>query len=110
MACIPLFLITALISTKFGFAEHINKLIILISGINSFIFGIGLLKVKNHLINWYKFTGILQIVIAPFFIISLPILNIIGCWLSIPFILLLLCIVYLEFRESKRQYLSIDVV
>lgn len=110
MVCIPLFLIALLMSTKFGFAEHITRLTILISGINSAIFGIGLLKVKNHLMNWYKFTGILQIVIAPFFIISLPTLNIIGCWLSIPFILLLLYIVYLEFVESKRQYLSIDVV
>lgn len=110
MVCLPLFLITVLISTKYGFAEHISKLIILISGINSVIFGIGLLKVKNQLMNWYRFAGVLQILIAPFFIISLPIVNIIGCWLSIPFILLLLSIVFLEFKESKNQHTSTEMV
>lgn len=110
MVCIPLFLITLLISSKYGFAEHINKLIIILMGINSVIFGIGLLKVKNQLINLYKITGVLQILIAPFFIISLPITNMIGCWLSIPFILLLLAIVYLEYKESKNHYLSIEII
>ncbi len=110
MICIPLFLITLLVSSIYGFADHINKLIIIISGINSVIFGIGLLKAKNQLMNLYKITGVLQILIAPFFIISLPILNLIGCWLSIPFILLLLSIVYLEFQESKNQNLSTEVV
>lgn len=104
MVSIPFSFIMLLISTKYSFVEHFNKLIISIMGINGIIFGIGLLKDKSLLINWYKFTGVLQIVIAPFFIIPLPILNIIGCWLSIPSILLLLCIVYFEFKESKNQY------
>lgn len=109
MICLPLFLISMLISSQFGFAEYINKLTIIVMGINSVIFGIGLLKVKNQLSYLYKITGVLQILIAPFFIIQLPIINIIGCWLSIPFILLLLSIVYLEFKESKNQYLSAGV-
>jgi transcriptional regulator with XRE-family HTH domain len=109
MVCIPLFLITLLISSKWGFAGHINKLTILLFGINSVIFGIGLLKIKNQLMNLYKITGVLQILIAPFFIIPLSITSIIGFWLSIPFILLLLSIVYLEFKEAKNQNLSTEM-
>jgi transcriptional regulator with XRE-family HTH domain len=101
MIFIPLFLITVLIAPKYAFALHINRLIILLMGINSIIFGIGLLKIKSQLEYLYKITGILQILIAPFFIIPLSITSIIGFWLSIPFILLLLFIVYLEFKEAK---------
>ncbi len=110
MICIPLFLVTLLISSKYSFAEHINKLTILLMGINSIIFGISLLKIKNQLMNWYKITGVLQILIAPFFIIPLSITSIIGFWLSIPFILLLLSIVYLEYKEAKNQNLSTGMV
>jgi transcriptional regulator with XRE-family HTH domain len=109
MVCIPVFLITLLISSEYGFVGHINKLIILLMGINSVIFGIGLLKVKNQWMNLYKITGILQILIAPFFIIPLSITSIIGFWLSVPFILLLLSIVYLEFKEAKHQNLSMEL-
>ncbi|HYQ58046.1 MAG TPA: helix-turn-helix transcriptional regulator [Draconibacterium sp.] len=110
MICIPLFLITLLISSKYGFAGHINKLIILLMGINSVIFGISLLKIKSQLMNLYKITGVLQILIAPFFIIPLSITRIIGFWFSIPYILLLLSIVYLEFKEVKNQNLSTEIV
>jgi transcriptional regulator with XRE-family HTH domain len=110
MICIPLFLITMLISSEYGFAEHINQLIILLMGINSVIFGIGLLKVKNQSMSLYKITGILQFLIAPFFIIPIPILSIIGCWLSIPFILLLLIIVFSEYREAKNISLSTETL
>jgi hypothetical protein len=110
MVCIPVFLITLLISSKFGFAGHINKLTILLMGINSVIFGISLFKIKSQLMNLYKITGVLQILIAPFFIIPLSITNIIGFWLSIPFILLLLSIVYLEFKEAKNQNIPTEMV
>lgn len=110
MVCIPVFLITLIISSNYGFAGHLNKLTILIMGINSVVFGIGLLKIQNQLMNWYKITGVLQILIAPFFIIPLSITNIIGFWLSIPFLLLLLSIVYLEFKEAKNQNLSTEMV
>lgn len=103
MVLIPLFLITILITPEYSFAEHINRLIILIMGLNSIIFGIGLLKAKNQLMNLYKISGILQILIAPFFIIRVPVINLIGFWFSIPFILLLLSIVYLEFKASQNQ-------
>lgn len=71
-------------------------------GINSVVFGIGLLRTKNQLSILYKITGVVQILIAPFFIIPLSITNIIGFWLTIPFILLLLSIVYLESKEAKK--------
>lgn len=85
MVLIPLFLITILISSEYGFAERINQLIVLLMGINSVLFGIGLLKAKNQPMILFKIAGILQILIAPFFIIPIPILSIIGFWLSIPF-------------------------
>lgn len=110
MVCIPVFLITLLISSKYGFAGHLNQLTVLLMGINSVVFGISLFKIKSQLMNLYKITGVLQILIAPFFIIPLSITNIIGFWLSIPFILLLLTIVYLEFKEAKNQNLSTEMV
>ncbi len=102
MVCIPVFFITLLTSSKYGFVGHLNKLIILLMGINSVVFGIGLLRTKNQLSILYKITGVVQILIAPFFIIPLSITNIIGFWLTIPFILLLLSIVYLESKEAKK--------
>ncbi len=110
MVCIPLFLTTLLVSSKYGFAGHINQLIVLLMGINSVVFGISLLKVKNQLMNLYRITGVLQILIAPFFIIPLSITNIIGFWLSVPYLLLLLSIVYLEYKESKNQNLQTEIV
>jgi transcriptional regulator with XRE-family HTH domain len=109
MVLVPLFLITIFIATEFSFAKHLNQLIIVLSGINSIFFGIGLIKTKNQLMFLYKTAGIVQLLIAPFFTIPLPILNLIGCWLTIPFILLLLSIVYLEFRELQNQQLTPEV-
>ena len=106
MICIPLFLITVLVSSEYGFAGHINRLIILLMGMNSIVFGIGLITVKSKLTILYKITGILQILLAPFFIIPLSITGIIGFWLSVPFILLLLSIVYMEYKEAGNQKLS----
>jgi transcriptional regulator with XRE-family HTH domain len=110
MICIPLFLISVLISSEYGFARHFSQLIILLTGINSFVFGIGLMKVKSQSMKLYKITGILQLLIAPFFIIPIPMLSIIGCWLSIPFISLLLIIVFLEYREAKKANLSTETL
>lgn len=103
MVCIPSYLIMLVISSEYGFAIHINKLIIILMGINSLLFGIGLLKGKNQPMILYKITGVLQILLAPFFIISLPIINMIGCWLTIPFILLLISIVFSALTESRKQ-------
>jgi hypothetical protein len=110
MVCIPVFLITVLISSKYGFAGHINRLIILMMGMNSIVFGIGLFTIKSKLMILYKITGILQILIAPFFIIPLSITNIIGFWLSVPFILLLLSIVYMEYTVARTEKLSTEMV
>lgn len=103
MVCIPLFLLTILIpsSSQYGFVVYFNKLVVLILGVNSVFFGIGLLKAKSQFTTFYKITGILQILIGPFFVIPIPILNIIGFWISIPFQILLLIIVFLEYRHAK---------
>lgn len=110
MVLIPLFLITILIASEYGFSKHLQQLVIVLSGINSIFFGMGLLKAKTHLTNLYKIAGIVQLLIAPFFIIPLPMLSLIGCWLSVPFILLLLSIVFLEFKSSQNQQLAPEFV
>jgi transcriptional regulator with XRE-family HTH domain len=103
MISMPLFLLSVLITSIFSFAEHIMQLMVILTGINSVVFGIGLMKSGSRFVNLYRSAGILQILIAPFFIIPIPVLSIVGCWLTIPFILLLIAIVYSEYRDSKEQ-------
>lgn len=102
MVTIPLFLISVLITTEFSFAKHIMQIIVILSGINSIVFGIGLLKESKQLVNLYRSAGLLQILIAPFFIIPIPALSIVGCWLTIPYFLLLIAIVYCEYRIISK--------
>jgi hypothetical protein len=109
MVCIPLMLITLLISGEFRFMDHVNKLVVIIMSVNAVVFGIGLLRIKNHLKNLYKVAGVLQILIAPFFLVPSSITRLIGFWLTVPFLLLLLAIVYLEFRKTKNQQLSAEM-
>jgi transcriptional regulator with XRE-family HTH domain len=106
MVLIPLFLISMLITPRYSYGEHIFRLVTLIMGLNCILFGIGLFKTNNHWKSFYKISGILQVLIAPFFIIQEPIINFVGFCLTIPFILSLLSIVYLEFRESKKLKLQ----
>jgi hypothetical protein len=110
IVCIPLMLITLLISAEFSFAVHINKLVVFIMGVNAVVFGLSLLRIKNQLTILYKITGVLQILIAPFFLVPTSIIQVIGFWLSVPYLLLLLAIVYLEFKASKNQQLSPEIV
>lgn len=103
MVCIPLLLFTIFAMAEFSFAKHMNQLVVLLLGINDIIFGTGLLKVKSHLSDLYKITGILHIIIAPFVVIPVPVITMIGWWLILLSILLQLCIVYLEYKESVKQ-------
>lgn len=107
MVCIPLFLLSIFIpsNAQYGFVVYFNKLVVLVLGINCVFFGIGLLKAKSQFTTFYKIAGILQILIGPFFILPVPILNIIGFWLSIPFLILLLIIVFFEYRNAKNNNL-----
>ncbi len=110
MVFIPLFLITILLAAEYSFGEHLNQLVLLLSSINSFIFGIGLLKAKNQFTILYRITGVVQLLTAPFFLFPLPVLNLIGCWLTVPFILLLLSIVYLEYKEAQNKQVTPEIV
>ena len=110
MVCIPLLFIIMLISAEFSFMVHVNKLVVFLMSVNSVVFGLGLLRMNNQLTILYKITGILQILIAPFFLIPLSVTYLIGFWLSVPYLLLLLAIVYLEFKASKNQQLQAEMV
>lgn len=109
MVCIPLLLITLLISAEFSFMVHVNKLVVFILGVNGVGFGLGLIRINNQLTNLYKITGILQILITPFFLLPFSTIWLIGFWLSVPYLLLLLAVVYLEFRASKNQQLQAEM-
>lgn len=106
LVTLPLFLISVLITTEFSFAKYISHLIVILSGINSIVFGIGLLKAGSQNAILYRGAGILQMLIAPFFIIPIPALSIVGCWLSIPFMLMLVAILYREYRDLKTQQVA----
>lgn len=84
--------------------EMLNQLILSILGINCIFFGLGLQKVKSSLSALYKSTGILQFLIAPFFILPIRTLNIVGCWINIPLYILLIIIIYLEYGMLKKAY------
>jgi transcriptional regulator with XRE-family HTH domain len=110
IVCIPLFLFTIIALTEFSFVKHINQLVIFLLGINSILFGIGLLKVKTQLKNLYRITGILHIILVPFVIIPIAIISIIGWWLIFLSILFQLSIVFMEFRKSQDQQIPSEVI
>lgn len=82
-----------------SFINHLKLLITVVLGLNCIVFGIGLLKSKSQNTLLYRLAGILQIITSPFFILPVPILNFIGIWLSLPFLILLLGIVFSEYRN-----------
>ena len=102
----PVYFIIAIATGALGIGagEKVNQLILSILGINCIFFGFGLLKTKNSLSALYKSTGILQFLIAPFFILPIVTLNIVGCWLNILLYILLVIIIYLEYRLLKKSY------
>ncbi len=102
MVCLPLFLISVLIATQHNFGKHLISLVVLLMSINSILLGIGLFTTKSALKNWYKVAGILQLLIAPFFLIQLRTTQFIGFCLSVPFLLLLLVLVLLEYRQCQK--------
>lgn len=106
MITMPMFLLFVLITTEFSFAKYISHLIVIVSGINSIVFGIGLLKAGSQHSILYRGAGILQMLIAPFFIIPIPALSIVGCWLTIPFMLILIAILYREYSDSKTRQIA----
>jgi transcriptional regulator with XRE-family HTH domain len=108
MVCIPLFLITLLISENV--TPYFNTLIVIVFGMNSIFFGIGLLRNRNQFALFYKIAGILQIVIGPFFILPFPIINLIGLWLSMPFFIIILIILFYEYRETRLANLSVKTL
>jgi transcriptional regulator with XRE-family HTH domain len=82
--------------------DDVSRLVVSILGFNCIFFGFGLLKIRNFLPALYKSTGILQLLIAPFFILPIGVLTIIGVWMNIPLYILLLCIMFLEYKKLKQ--------
>lgn len=99
MILVPSFYITFFISQIIPLL-FLNRICVIITVINKIIFGIGLLKSKSQFTILYRITGILQILISPFFLLPILSVNIIGGWLAIPSLVGLLAIVYYEYKES----------
>jgi transcriptional regulator with XRE-family HTH domain len=106
LICIPISLIFTLIYDQFEFARLLQQVIIVLMGINSVAFGIGLLKIKREKDLIKNISGILQLLIAPFFILPVSILNYVGCWLTIPFVLVLISLIVQTYTETKKDALS----
>lgn len=102
MVCIPLTLLTILMTMEYRFATHLNAIVVSIMSVNGFFFGAGLFITKSPLATWYKLAGILQIIASPFFLIRTPITQLIGFWICVPYLLLLLILVCKEYKQSKR--------
>jgi hypothetical protein len=101
MIVTPFFLITLILSdSAFHPVIYLNKLSVIIAGLNGIIFGIGLFKAKTNYPGLYKIAAIFQFLMSPFFIIPVPALNLIGCWLAIPFLLCITAILFYEYKES----------
>jgi len=96
MISVPVYFILTIVTSD------ASQLVLSILGINCLFFGIGLIKTKTNLIALYKITGILDILIAPFFILPIGTLNIIGCWINIPFFILMISIMFLEYKKLKQ--------
>jgi transcriptional regulator with XRE-family HTH domain len=89
---IPLFVISRLQYPQ------LHILLMILSGLNGIFFGAALITTRSrHSLVW-RIGGILQILICPFFMIPLPLLNIIGCWIELPFLFCLALILYFEYR------------
>jgi Predicted transcription factor, homolog of eukaryotic MBF1 len=110
MVCIPLLLISALTLNDSGLAKHIKQLIMLLLAVNDILFGIALLKVSHKLMNLYRITGMLHILIAPFILIPVSIISLISWWLIFLSIVLQLCIVYFEFRTWPLRQPAVEIV
>jgi len=99
MILVPSFYITFFISQIIPLL-FLNRICVIFTVINKIIFGIGLLKSKSQFTILYRITGILQILISPFFLLPILSVNIIGSWFAIPSLVCLLAIVYYEYKES----------
>ena len=99
----PIYFISAIVTGAMNInaGGYINQIILSLLGINCIFFGIGLLKTKTSLLTLYKSAGILQLLIAPFFILPIGTLNVIGCWMNIPLYILMIFILYLEYRKLE---------
>lgn len=108
MVLIPMYVITDMIilGTTYSFTIHIKRIIVIQLGIAGILFGIGLLNTKGKNLTLYRISGLLQILIGSMLIVQVSILQLIGLWLSIPFILLLLCVLLIEYQEFRISALA----
>lgn len=95
---IPLF-----VAIDFLSVVHLKTLIVIIISINGIVLGIGLLQMNGKFSFLYKIAGILQITVNPLYIVPIYVVQWIGLWLAVPFILILLIVVILEWNRLRND-------
>ena len=100
---IPLYVVVTLIANNSGFqpAKYLVMLVVILIGINGFIMAAGFIQTKSRFSLLYKIGGVLQFIISPMIITQIGIIQRIGLYITVLFILIQITIIYLEYRESK---------
>lgn len=78
----------------------IKRMLDILMTLNGITVGVGLLTTVSRYRVWYRITGILQILITPLFLIPVGAIQIVGFWLSCPFLGLMALILILEYYSA----------
>jgi transcriptional regulator with XRE-family HTH domain len=79
----------------------IKKMLDILMTLNGITVGVGLLTTVSRYRVWYIITGVLQILITPLFLIPVGVIQIVGFWLSCPFLGLMALILILEYYALR---------
>ena len=102
MILIPLSIISNVLSVyaNYSFTDVLKKLIIILMSLNGIAFGAGLILIRGRFSTLNIITGIYQILISPLFLIPVPLVQMTGLWLAVPFLLLLISIIAIEISDT----------
>ncbi len=79
-----------------SYVRHLHSLSLILMSANGAFFGAGLLLHRFRYRAWYHLTGVLQILITPAFLIPVPLVQMLGLWLALPYFGLLILLLLLE--------------
>lgn len=104
MVLVPLFFLSTLVDQgRYDFMKYVMILIVMLFGINGIVFGTALIRTRSPYRNLYLFTGILQLLQAPFYLLPFSLTWLIGNWIGVPMVVLLVGVVWREYRGDGRR-------
>jgi len=99
MVLLPLLILTGLVDqNRYDFMKYIMMLIVMLFGLNGILFGTALFRTRSPYRNLYLFTGIIQLLQAPFYILPFTVTWLIGNWIGLVLIVLLMGVTWREWR------------